>query len=85
MTAAAGKTLALLALACCSAACRPTTIQPVSDGGAWPMRDWAAAPAIFRLGGAQSIDAFGDLHGDLEVTIRLLAAAGFVDAAAPDR
>jgi len=43
-------------------------------------RDWSAAPAVFSLTGASEIDALGDIHGDLEVALRVLKAAALIDA-----
>jgi hypothetical protein len=53
------------------------------DGGAPYPRDWSAHPAVARLSGAKDIVALGDVHGDPDVTLRLLAAAGLVTKTAP--
>src|SRR4029078_12292375 len=39
-------------------------------------RDWERHPAVVTVTGAGAIDVLGDLHGDPEVTTRMLAAAG---------
>src|SRR5438552_13173614 len=46
-------------------------------------RDWASDPAVFTLTGSQEIDALSDVHGDLDVTIRVLSAAGLITAVSP--
>jgi hypothetical protein len=46
-------------------------------------RDWIVNPAVFTRTGAREIDVVGDLHGDFEVAVRVLAAAGLVTAASP--
>jgi len=43
-------------------------------------RDWSTAPAVFTLTGVPEIYAMGDIHGDLDVALHVLAAAGLVDA-----
>ncbi len=52
-------------------------------GKSAPARDWAASPAVVTLAGTQEIDAVGDLHGDILVTARLLAAAGLITPSTP--
>src|SRR5450432_441749 len=53
------------------------------DGGAHYARDWAAHPAVVMLTTTQEIDALGDVHGDADVTFRMLVAAGLITTTAP--
>lgn len=48
-----------------------------------PRRDWSAHPAIATVSGATEIYAVGDLHGDLNVTARLLSAVGLISTTTP--
>jgi hypothetical protein len=48
-----------------------------------PSRDWQKFPAIVTVTGAGEIDVLGDLHGDFEVTTRVLASAGLITTTAP--
>jgi hypothetical protein len=73
--------LVLLASGIAALACsRPAA---TADGGPPRPRDWSAHPAVFTLTGATEIDALGDPHGDPDVTLRTLAAAGLVTTTAP--
>ena len=75
-----GLVVTLLGLA--AAGCRATP-GPV-DGGAPPFqRDWSTAPAVFTAAAAPEIDALGDLHGDPDAAVRMLAAAGLITASSP--
>jgi hypothetical protein len=73
----ATRLLPVLALAVCG--CRGGAAA--RDGGAG--RDWTQDPAVFTLTGTTEIDVLGDVHGDPNVTERVLAAAGLITAAAP--
>ena len=44
-------------------------------------RDWAAHPAVVERGAPETIFALGDIHGDYERLVKLLAAAKIVDGA----
>src|SRR5678815_4591685 len=46
-------------------------------------RDWERHPAVVTVTGAGEIDVLGDLHGDPEVTTRMLAAAGLTTGTSP--
>jgi hypothetical protein len=46
-------------------------------------RDWERHPAVVTVTGAGAIDVLGDLHGDPEVTTRMLAAAGLTTSTSP--
>lgn len=46
-----------------------------------PRRDFTAHPAVVELSGVGTIDALGDVHGDLAATVQLLGAAGLVGRA----
>lgn len=48
-------------------------------------RDWNAHPAVVTMNGTHEIDALGDIHGDVEVAIRVLSSAGLITSAAPFR
>jgi hypothetical protein len=48
-----------------------------------PSRDWDKFPAVAVVTGASEIDVVGDLHGDFEVTTRLLSSAGLITSTAP--
>lgn len=41
-------------------------------------RDWRAYPAVVEITGTSEIDAIGDLHGDPEVAVAVLTAAGLI-------
>jgi hypothetical protein len=70
------RALTALALALASAAgCH-------SETGA-PARDWQKYPAVVTLTGIGEIDVLGDLHGDFEVTTRVLSSAGLITTTAP--
>lgn len=47
--------------------------------GEWG-RDWKKFPAVAVVDGAQEIFAVGDAHGDAERLVRVLQAAGVIDA-----
>ena len=46
-------------------------------------RDWERYPAVFTSEDVPEIDVLGDVHGDPDVTIRVLTAAGLIAADAP--
>jgi hypothetical protein len=48
-----------------------------------PSRDWEKHPAVAVVTGAGQIDVIGDLHGDFEVTTRVLASAGLITTTVP--
>jgi hypothetical protein len=48
-----------------------------------PPRDWQTFPAVAVVTGAGEIDVVGDLHGDFEVTTRVLASAGLITTTVP--
>lgn len=52
-------------------------------GQSKPRRDWTAHPAVAVVSGATEIYAVGDLHGDLNVTARLLSAVGLISTTTP--
>jgi hypothetical protein len=54
-----------------------------TDGGSPYPRDWSAHPPVAVVTGTQEIDALSDVHGDPDVTFRLLAAAGLITTTAP--
>src|SRR5579883_932489 len=45
-------------------------------------RDWSTAPAIVQLDTAEDIFAMGDVHGDRQRLVELLAGAGVIESAA---
>ncbi|HEY8925135.1 MAG TPA: metallophosphoesterase [Polyangia bacterium] len=47
------------------------------------VRDWTTAPAVFTASAAREIDALGDLHGDPDVAVRMLSAAGLITKTSP--
>jgi len=48
-----------------------------------PPRNWEKYPAVATVTGATEIDVVGDLHGDFEVTTRLLSSAGLITNTVP--
>ena len=54
------------------------------SSAAAPTRDWKTSPAVVELSTTEDILALGDVHGDYERLVRLLAAAGVI-APAPAR
>jgi len=63
----------LLALLCAAPAIPKTAYQ----------RDWTAHPAIVERAQPQNLYALGDIHGDYERLVKLLAAAHIVEGALP--
>ena len=59
--------------------------SPTPDAGSVVpfVRDWATAPAVFTASAAREIDALGDLHGDPDVAVRILSAAGLITKSSP--
>jgi hypothetical protein len=53
-----------------------------NSGAAFP-RDWSANPPVAVVPGTQEIYALSDVHGDPDVTFRLLAAAGLMTTTEP--
>lgn len=74
---------ALLALAGALAASTVFGCKGAGSDPGKPRRDWTTYPAIATVSGATEINAVGDLHGDLTVTIRLLTAAGLISSSTP--
>jgi hypothetical protein len=50
------------------------TVAPIAP----PARDWSAFPAIVQLQNVSQIEALGDLHGDYDKAVNLLAGAGVI-------
>jgi hypothetical protein len=48
-------------------------------------RDWTSAPAVVEVDAAREILAVGDVHGDDERLLDLLAGAGVIERARPQR
>jgi hypothetical protein len=46
-------------------------------------RDWQKFPALATVAGAGEINVLGDLHGDFEVTTRVLSSAGLISTTVP--
>ena len=78
----------VLFAAALAAGCAPAT-SPAPDaalaGDLHFPRDWVAAPALYARTGVKAIDVLGDVHGDPEAAVEILAAAGLVGAAPPHR
>jgi len=66
-----------------AAGCRAAPATGDGSAGSPFVRDWSTAPAVFTASAVREIDALGDLHGDLDVAVRVLSAAGLITKSSP--